>query len=622
MNIKKVDDKPMVIHTKKKTKLHMHEPKKAEIKAANTYTVSRGPDVGKTLIGKSRSSTVHKVETVKKGMFNQYRTALNESKKSIKTKTSSIKVAGAVGAQTALSQVEGGDEIRDATMIAHVATRPAANASSRGVELFKRQAVEQAKKRIKKVNSAKKIGKKAAKDTTKKAAKGTAKKVAKETTKETAKVAAKLATDASVAVAGTVAGAESGPAAPLIGIAAGLAAGEIIGTKMNIADAKANSRNRKIKFFLDKMKAEDKQQDSVAKLIKDLVLNKMALPTKKIAVVAGAFLLVMVLLITVTILPVVGIISILYNSPFAFFLPPLEDGETVTTVCSAYVQEFNRDVQSEVDSHPNCDVGQIVYVDFEGESPSNYNDIVAVYMVKYGVEDTATIMNDTSKDRLKGVVDDMCSYTTSTGSETIENEDGTTTTQSVYYVNVKLKTYEDMITEYSFDTDRTELVEQMMQMFGNASGVTPQSTLSQAYIDEFVRDITDPKQKAAVTFALTRVGYPYSQAQRHSGNAYDCSSLVYYAWLDAGVDISYEGASTASWEAKGLDLAGKGVNYEDIQPGDLIFYSYENNGCYLNISHVGMYVGNGMFVDARGTAYGVVFREVPTSNIVFIGRPQ
>lgn len=29
MKIKKVDDKPMVIHTKKKAKIHMHEPKKA-----------------------------------------------------------------------------------------------------------------------------------------------------------------------------------------------------------------------------------------------------------------------------------------------------------------------------------------------------------------------------------------------------------------------------------------------------------------------------------------------------------------------------------------------------------------------------------------------------------------
>ena len=45
MKIKKVDDKPMVVHTKKKAKLHTHEPKKASIKASNIYTVDRSPKI-------------------------------------------------------------------------------------------------------------------------------------------------------------------------------------------------------------------------------------------------------------------------------------------------------------------------------------------------------------------------------------------------------------------------------------------------------------------------------------------------------------------------------------------------------------------------------------------------
>ena len=42
---------------------------------------------------------------------------------------------------------------------------------------------------------------------------------------------------------------------------------------------------------------------------------------------------------------------------------------------------------------------------------------MAVYMVKHGVGDTATVMNDTSKGWLQAVVNDMCSYTTSTGTK-------------------------------------------------------------------------------------------------------------------------------------------------------------------------------------------------------------
>ena len=45
MKIKKVDDKPMIIHTKEKAKIHAHEPKGAKIKGSNIYTVERGPKV-------------------------------------------------------------------------------------------------------------------------------------------------------------------------------------------------------------------------------------------------------------------------------------------------------------------------------------------------------------------------------------------------------------------------------------------------------------------------------------------------------------------------------------------------------------------------------------------------
>ncbi len=43
MKIRKVDDKPMVIHTKEKAKIHAHEPKGAKIKGSNIYTVEKGP---------------------------------------------------------------------------------------------------------------------------------------------------------------------------------------------------------------------------------------------------------------------------------------------------------------------------------------------------------------------------------------------------------------------------------------------------------------------------------------------------------------------------------------------------------------------------------------------------
>ena len=43
MKIRKVDDKPMVIHTKEKSKIYAHELKEAKIKGSNIYAVERGP---------------------------------------------------------------------------------------------------------------------------------------------------------------------------------------------------------------------------------------------------------------------------------------------------------------------------------------------------------------------------------------------------------------------------------------------------------------------------------------------------------------------------------------------------------------------------------------------------
>ena len=189
-----------------------------------------------------------------------------------------------------------------------------------------------------------------------------------------------------------------------------MAAGYATGVSIEAKDVKAANRSRKIKFFLDKMKEQENQTDSVVKLVKDLIVKKAVLWIKAAAPIIGLVLLLLVLLVVIVAVPVIAVIAILYNSPFALFLPPLESGDTVQTVTSAYVSEFNRDVNTKVNEHTGYDFGELVYVDYEGmdENPSNYYDIMAVYMVKYGVGDTATIMNDISKGWLQTVVNDMC----------------------------------------------------------------------------------------------------------------------------------------------------------------------------------------------------------------------
>ena len=641
MKIKKVDDKPMVIHTKEKAKIHSHEPKKAKIKGSNIYTVQRGPKIAGAKVNDTDKrnvyckSTVHQAEKKEKGL-SKFKRNIKESKTSIKTKNTNLHIAGRMGVLAAgavTEQVEGGQEVSQAAYLAYEASRPVTGTASRGASLFRKKAAAEAKKRIKKVEA----GKKLAKKTVKKAASDTAKTAAKETAKETAKTTAKVAAKTTAKAATTAAGTA---VAPGVGTAADIAAGYATGVSIEAKDAKMANRSRKIKFFLDKMKAQENQTDSVAKLVKDLIVRKAVLWVKAATPVIGLVLLLLVLLVAVVAVPVIAAIAILYNSPFALFLTPLESGDMVQTVTSAYVQEFNRDVNTQVNEHTGYDLGELVYVDYEGmdENPSNYYDIMAVYMVKYGVGDTATVMNDKSKGWLQTVVNDMCSYTTCNGTKDVEETDADgnviTVTKSVLYVNVTLKSYRDMISVYGFNSDQVEMLEQIMSSefmgqlgyagsgSGGGGGSPGVSSMTEEEINAVLSKITDSRLKTVCSYALHRVGYPYSQELRDSGNYYDCSSLAYYSWKDAGVDISHGGATTAAAAAQGLDEAGKTISYDQMQPGDLIFYSFTSNGRYKNISHVVVYVGDGKVVEALNENSGVVYRDVASvGKIVVIGRP-
>ena len=660
MKIKKVDDKPMVIHIKEKAKIHSHEPKGARIKGSNIYTVERGPKIAgakaaETTGKKSyRKITVHQANVKEKGL-SRFKRNVREANTSIKTKNTKLHIAGRTGALATgavTEQMEGGQEVSQAAYLAYETSRPVTGTASKGATLFRKKAVAEAKKRIKKVEAGKKIAKrtarKSASDTAKAAAKATAKKAAKETAKETAKTSAKIAARTVTTTAATAVGTTASPGlGSVAGLATGYAASYAAGISIEKADEKMTNRSRKIKYFLDKMKDQENQTDSVGKLVKDLIMRKAVTWVKAAAPIVGLVLLLLVLLVAIIAVPVILVIAVLYNSPFALFMPPLEAGDTVQSVTSAYVREFNDEVKEKADEHAACDVGEIVYVNYEGmdENPSNYYDIMAVYMVKHGVGDTAAVMNDTSKGWLKDVVDDMCSYSTSTGTkevqETDENGNVTTVTKNVLSVNVTLKSYRDMISVYSFDTNQTELLGQMMSSEfmgqpgiggntdgnvagGGTGGGTGQtvSSMTEEEINAALTGITDSRQRSVCSYALHRVGYPYSQEKRNSGSYYDCSSLAYYSWKDAGTDISYGGATTAAAEAQGLDQAGKTVSFDQLQPGDLIFYSFAGNGRYKNISHVAVYVGNGRVVEALNERLGVVYRDVKsTGKIVMIGRP-
>ncbi len=93
----------------------------------------------------------------------------------------------------------------------------------------------------------------------------------------------------------------------------------------------------------------------------------------------------------------------------------------------------------------------------------------------------------------------------------------------------------------------------------------------------------------AIRYAMAQVGkaYVYGAA---GPSAFDCSGLMMMAWAQAGVGLPH--SSSAQY---GI---GRHVASGDLKPGDLVFY-------YSPISHVAMYIGNGLIVEAANPGAGV-----------------
>lgn len=123
--------------------------------------------------------------------------------------------------------------------------------------------------------------------------------------------------------------------------------------------------------------------------------------------------------------------------------------------------------------------------------------------------------------------------------------------------------------------------------------------------------------QAVAELAMTKIGCGYSQDKRYEEGWYDCSSLVQRLYKEAGINLPATAATQGEYCYKNAML----VNKKDLKPGDLIFYSYKENGEFRNISHVAIYVGDGKMVHAANPSRGVVLDPLRTNSVVFYARP-
>lgn len=98
---------------------------------------------------------------------------------------------------------------------------------------------------------------------------------------------------------------------------------------------------------------------------------------------------------------------------------------------------------------------------------------------------------------------------------------------------------------------------------------------------------------SAVDYALSMLGVRYVWGGASPGG-FDCSGLVVWAYAQVGVSLPHY--TGALWNA------GVPVSYDQLQPGDLVFFH--------GLGHVGIYIGGGQMVHAPHTGDVVKISDI------------
>ncbi len=105
----------------------------------------------------------------------------------------------------------------------------------------------------------------------------------------------------------------------------------------------------------------------------------------------------------------------------------------------------------------------------------------------------------------------------------------------------------------------------------------------------------------ALRFALTKQGDPYVWGAA-GPSAFDCSGLVMWAYEQIGIQLPHYTGD--QWDS------GVHVSRNQLQAGDLVFF-------YQDIGHVGLYIGNGLMIDAPD--FGETVHVEPVYWNVYVG---
>lgn len=295
----------------------------------------------------------------------------------------------------------------------------------------------------------------------------------------------------------------------------------------------------------------------------------------------------------------------------------------------------------------------------DGDGIGNWKDVVSVYVALYWVGDATdiTCMNAARIDQLRKVFFDMNSITSSI--EEIPNKPlptltptptprptvsprphGTNTPTPTsaspspsptptpvpkkykLTINIKSSSAQAMSNVYAMTIDQKAAMSQLL-LFEPSVWASFLGELSVPHTDvEFAEQIAGlpaGTAKNILVAASGMLGWNYDQGL--AGNSYgysDCSYLAQASYLTVGIELPRTSYKQGEWCVNN----GYEITADKLQPGDLIFYSLKESDNFRKITHVSIYCGNGMVIEASSSLDAVVFRAIwGLDDIVLYAHP-
>ncbi len=289
-----------------------------------------------------------------------------------------------------------------------------------------------------------------------------------------------------------------------------------------------------------------------------------------------------------------GVTGVITSTSYTAEDPDIRQVESDYT---ALEKQLERELGSIEQTHSGYDEYRY-NVDTIGHDP---NELIAYLTVKF---------NDFKPDEVQAALKDLFEqqYTVTltpvseTRYKTVShtNKDGTTSsrrvayTYKILYVTVRNRSLGTVVRELLTEDEYKRYLVIFQQkgnrpdIFGDNIYANPSEGPKYEIPGEA---LSDPSFKALITEAEKYLGWPYVWGGSSPSTSFDCSGFVCWVYTASGVH------NLPRTTATGIYNQCTVISKSEAKPGDLVFFT-KTYDCDGPVSHIGIYVGNGMMIHA------------------------